>query len=159
MRRIPALLVFSALSFALFACGNTQDVTEYLSLPFSSEVKIVVDSSEYLASVERGGADLVSVKLKSPEAFSGLVVSLGAGSSVEFRGSKIENRFPRSVAELIYDAFSDSNRTEVIADGDVQIVRFSSRRGNGSIRVDGFTSVPISLESDGVYIEFSDFKR
>ena len=159
MRRIPAVILFLALSSALFACGRTQDVTEYLSLPFSSEAKITVESSEYLASIEKGGADLVTIRIGYPEAFSGMVVSLGDGSAVEFRGSKAENCFPRSVAELIYDAFSVPNVTEVISDGDVQIVRFTSGRGSGSIRFDGFSCVPISLESDGVYIEFSDYKR
>ena len=159
MRRIPALLILPALLSALFACGKTRDAAEYLSLPFSSKARITIDSSVYLASIEKGGADLVSVKIDYPEAFSGMVVSLEGGSSVVFRGSRIESGFPRSVAEVIYDAFSEANITEVFSDGDVQTVRFASRRGSGTIRADGFSSVPISLESDGVYIEFSDFKR
>lgn len=159
MRRILAALAVFAALIALSGCESATDVTEYLSLPFSAEAKITIDSSEYLVSVEKGGADLVSVRVRFPEALSGLTVSLGDGSRAEFRGETITRGFPRSIAELIYDAFNEANRTEVFSDGDARIVRFASRRGVGSIRVDGFSATPLSIESGDVYIEFEDYQR
>ena len=159
MRRIPAALAVLSMLFALSACGNTPDVTEYLSLPFSCEARITAESSEYLAAVEKGGANLVSVRINYPESLSGMTLSLGAENEIEFRGAKAGRGFPHSLAELIYDAFNDANRVEVFSDGNDRIVRFISRRGVGSIRIDGYSAVPVSLESDGVYIEFNDFKR
>ena len=159
MRRIPAAIAALIMSLALSACGSTADVTEYLSLPFTAEAKVVIESSEYVVSIEKGGADLVSVTVWQPEAFSGMTVSLGGDSSLELRGTKIDRGFPRTLAELIYDAFNEANRTESFADGDVRVVRFASKRGSGSIRVDGFSAVPLSLESGDVYIEFTDYQR
>lgn len=159
MRRIPAALAVLAMLFAFSACGKTRDVTEYLSLPFSCEAKITADSSEYLASVEKGGANLVSVRINYPESLSGMTLSLGEENEIAFRGSKALRGFPYSLAELISDAFNDAKRIESFSDGDCRIVRFASRRGVGIIKVDGFSAVPVSLESDGVYIEFNDFKR
>lgn len=159
MRRIPAVFAAFVMLFALSGCGSAAGVTEYLSLPFSAEARITIESSEYLVSVEKGGANLVSVRVRSPEALSGAAVSLGEESELSFRGEKITRGFPRSVAELIYEAFDETNITEVFSDGDAQIVRFASPRGGGSIRVDGFSATPLSIESEGVYIEFTDFQR
>lgn len=159
MRRIPVALLIAAMLFSLSACGNASDQTQYLSLPFTAEARVSIESSEYLVSIAKGGANLVSVTVKYPEAFYGMTVSLGEESAAGFRGAKITRGFPRSIAELIYDAFNEANRTDVFSDGESEVVRFSSDRGSGSVRVDAFSSVPLSIESEGVYIEFTDFQR
>ena len=159
MRRIPAALAALTLIFTLSACGSEPGATEYLSLPFSAEAKVSIESSEYLVHIDKGGANLVSVTVRQPEAFRELTVSLGEENALGFHGIKIADCFPRSLAQLVYDAFSDANRVEVFSDGDAEVVRFSSARGSGSVRVDAFSAVPLSLESEGVYIEFTDYQR
>lgn len=159
MRRIPALLAALAMIISLSACGSEVDVTEYISLPFTAKANVSIETSEYVVYIEKGGANLVSITVQQPDAFYGMTVSLDEEDSIGFNGSKIERGFPRSVAQLIFDAFNAANRTDVFSDGDTEIVRFASPRGNGSIRVDRFSAVPLSLESDGVYIEFSDYQR
>ena len=158
MRKLPAIAVLLLL-FIISGCGSKPDATDYLSLPFESEARITIDSSEYLVNIKKGGANLISVTVDYPEALRGMTVSLGEESALIFRGMKADCGFPRSVAELIYDAFDAANTTEVFSDGATETVRFSSPRGRGSICVDGFSSVPISLESGDVYIEFTDFQR
>lgn len=157
MRKLP--LIAALLLFIISGCGTKPNVTDCLSLPFESDARIVIDSSEYLVHIKKGGANLVSVTVSYPESFRGMTVSLGEESAVTFRGLKADCDFPRSVAELIYDAFQTANVTGTFSEGDTEKVRFSSPRGSGSVCVDSFSSVPLSLESDCVYIEFNDFQR
>ena len=159
MRRIPAIITSVLMLFSLSACGKGSSAVDYLSIPFSSEARIVIDSSEYLVHIEKGGADLVSVVVGYPEDIRGMSVLLGEESGVSVRNAKILQGFPRSVAQLIYDAFEPSYITETFSDGDAEIVRFTSPHGGGNIRIDGFSCVPISLDSEGIHIEFTDFKR
>ena len=158
MRKLPLIAVLLPL-LVISGCGSKADATDYLSLPFESEARIVIDSSEYLVTIKKGGANIVSVNVSYPEAFRGMSVSLGEESAVTFRGVKADCGFPRSVAELIYEAFETANVTEAFSEGDTQTVRFSSRLGSGSVCFDAFSSVPVSLESGDVYIEFTDFQR
>lgn len=158
MRRIPAALALAML-FVLSSCGSAADVTEYMSLPFSCKAEIVIGSSEYSAYIEKGGADLVKVSVIFPEALEGLTVSLGGGEEVAFRGASVSRGIPGSAARLIYDAFSEANRGAVTAEGETAVVAFRSDFGEGRLRVDAFSAVPVSLETDGVYMEFTDFKR
>ena len=159
MRRIPIIALLPALLFVISGCGSSLNATEYLSLPFTAVAKVTIESSEYVVSISKGGANLVSVTVESPEALSGMTAILGEDSALEYRGSRIEHAFPRTVAELVYDAFCDANRIEAYSDGDVEVVRFASARGSGSVRIDGFSAVPMSLESEDVNIEFTEFNR
>ena len=158
MRKLPLIAVLLPL-LIISGCANNADATDYLSLPFESEARIVIDSSEYFVTIKKGGANLVYVTVNYPDSFRGMSVSLGEESAITFRGVKADCGFPRSAAELIYEAFEKANITEAFSEGDMQTVRFSSRLGSGSVRLDAFSSVPVSLESGDVYIEFTDFQR
>ena len=158
MRR---MLSIAALLFLLSAsaCGKVTDVTDYLSLPFSSEVVLKVDSSEYLLKVEKGGADLVSVTVVLPEALEGLSVTLGEGNAVSYHGAYCSDGMPCTVAGLIYAAFDTRNVLSSASSGDTSEVRFATPLGEGKLTFDTFSAVPLSLETEGVYMEFKDFKR
>lgn len=158
MRRIPAAAAL-ALIFTVSACGNAADVTEYLDIPFTCRAQVRIASSEYTLAIEKGGADLVRVTVIYPEALEGLTVSSEGEGEVAFRASSVTQGSPYSVAELIFDAFSASRRRGATTDGETSVVGFASDHGEGLLRVDAFSAVPISLEADGVYMEFTDFKR
>lgn len=159
VRRIPLAAVLLALLFSMSACKSVPDVTECLSLPFSSAVKLNIESSEYMLRVEKGAGNLVSVAVTQPEALSGLTAVLGENSAVAFDGMQCESALPQTAAELIYAVFCDEKRVSVTPGGDVTEVSFASRFGGGKLTLDSFSAVPLSLEADGVYMEFSEFKR
>ena len=153
------ILIVSLLA-VLCACESTpNDVTEYLSLPFSSSVKLRIESSEYMLRVEKGAGNLVSVTVAEPEAISGMTAALGENSVVAFDGMECQSALPQTAAELIFAAFSGEKRESVTARGDETEVSFTSRFGSGKLTIDSFSAVPLSLEADGMHMEFSEFKR
>ena len=158
MRRSFAVSL-SVLLLFLSGCGASADPAEYLSMPFSGRVKLTIDSSEFLLDVTKGGANLVSVTVVSPEALEGLTASLGEENEISFRGIRCADGMPRTIAGLIYEAFDARNAVSVSSDGSVDVLRFSSSAGDGELRIDSFSAVPISLCTDGVEMIFIDFKR
>ena len=157
MRRILAVSALALL--VLSGCGKKHDAVAYMSAPFECRARLSIGSSEYVLKIEKGGADLVSVTVLSPEALEGLEVSLGGGSEVVFRGRSCAVGMPRTVAELIYAAFDTRNVVSSGPDGRETVVVFDSPSGGGKLRFDTFSSVPLSLEADGLYMDFTFFKR
>ncbi|MBR4439872.1 MAG: hypothetical protein IKS88_04640, partial [Clostridia bacterium] len=71
MRRLLASVVFAFLLLTA-GCKKNVDIISYLSMPFESRAKLTIESSEYYVNVQKGGANLVSVTVVSPEALAGL---------------------------------------------------------------------------------------
>ena len=135
------------------------DVIDYLPMPFESRVKLTIESSEYCLDVQKGGANLVSVTVISPESLAGLTVSLGEQSELAFCGTSCADGLPFTVAELICEAFDTRNVVSSASDGETAELEFVASSVAGRLRFDAFSAVPLSIEADGIYLEFIDFKR
>ncbi|MBR5941743.1 MAG: hypothetical protein IKZ81_00175 [Clostridia bacterium] len=158
MRRLLASVVFAFLLLTA-GCKKNVDIISYLSMPFESRAKLTIESSEYYVNVQKGGANLVSVTVVSPEALAGLTVSLGEQSELTFNGVACSEGMPFTAAELIREAFDARNVVSAVSDGETAEVYFAASAVAGKLRLDAFSAVPLSLEADGIYMEFTDFKR
>lgn len=108
---------------------------------------------------EKGGANLVSVTVDLPEALSGMTARLGENEAVGFSGMECDRGLPLTAAKLIYEAFCPENTTFVRADENETVVGFDCSSVEGKLRFESFSAVPVSLETDGFYMEFQEFKR
>ncbi len=140
-------------------CKKGSEPIECIYSPFSSEVKMTVDDSEYILFVEKGGANLVSVSVVSPEALRGLRISLGEKDTLSFTDKSFLLGLNESVGKLIYSAFSQSNTLETNIGEEITSIVFSYGEKRGVIYADSFTKTPLTLKIGNIDMEFNEFIR
>lgn len=145
----------------LFAagCKKNTDSDFYGSIyhPFTARVQVKIDSSEYSLIVEKGGANLISVKVEAPLSLQGMSFSLGEDEKLTFNKMDFSSCFTESIAHLFNFAFSEQNRTGIDYFGETANISFLAFGKEGIIYVDSFSKLPVSLSFGEITAEFCDF--
>jgi len=159
LKKVFFILLTVLMACFFIGCKQKSDPLERFYAPFSAQAKVTVEDSEYIIGIEKGGGNLVSVSVISPEALSGLRFSLGQEEVITFSNNKLSIKFIDSLAELIYAAFNESNILEVTAGEKTSDVVFTFNGKRGNIRLDGFSNLPQTLKYENISMEFNEFVR